>query len=115
MSKQNEISVSRTNDATLVIRLCGAWSLDAGLPSTSGIQRKLESRRQPKKVVFDSRDLTAWDSSAVTFIAKVTELCRERGIATDRESLPEGMRRLLELAESGPEKKETREESKPSF
>jgi phospholipid/cholesterol/gamma-HCH transport system permease protein len=113
MSKQNEISVNRTKDATLLIRLSGAWSLDAGLPSASGVQRELELHPQPQRVVFDSRDLTAWDSSAVTFIAKVTALCREREITTDREDLPEGVRRLLELAEAVPEKEGMRKESHP--
>jgi phospholipid/cholesterol/gamma-HCH transport system permease protein len=33
----------------------------------------------------------------------VTELCRQRGIVTERAGLPDGIRRLLELAETAPE------------
>jgi len=37
------------------------------------------------------------------FLMKVTELCRRQEIVTDPEGLPDGMRRLLELAEIVPE------------
>ena len=39
------------------------------------------------------------------FLMKVTNLCRQQGIVTDREELPDGIRRLLELAEIVPEQK----------
>ena len=37
------------------------------------------------------------------FLMKVTELCRQQDIVTERAGLPDGIRRLLELAEIAPE------------
>jgi phospholipid/cholesterol/gamma-HCH transport system permease protein len=47
----------------------------------------------------------------IAFLVQTSEICRERGIADDRKGLPEGLRRLLELAEAVPEKEGTRDES----
>ncbi len=41
------------------------------------------------------------------FLTETDELCRARGIVTDRAGLPTGLQRLLELAEAVPEKKGT--------
>lgn len=96
------VSLER-EDETLVIRLCGTWSLDAGLPSIDNLERELANRPAPSRVAFDTGELGAWDSALVTFVAKVDELCRARKIPTDRSGLPPGLRRLLELAEAVPE------------
>ena len=50
------------------------------------------------------------------FLMKVTELCRQQDIVADREGLPDGIRRLLELAEIMPEQEGTKQTTdRPSF
>jgi phospholipid/cholesterol/gamma-HCH transport system permease protein len=61
-------------------------------------------------VALEAQELTSWDSSVLTFLVEVSELCRQRGINMDRGGLPAGVRRLLELAEAVPEKKGARKE-----
>ncbi len=90
-------------DDTLLIRLIGTWSLDVGLPSIVDLERELANEPAPKRVAFDTGELGPWDSALVTFVAKTGELCRARGIPTDRSGLPPGLTRLLELAEAVPE------------
>jgi ribosome-associated protein len=90
--ERGEMSIVRGSDETIVIRLAGAWELATGLPSADPVQRELASGRA-RAVAFDTRDLRAWDSAVVTFLARVTEVCRERGIPLDRKGLPEGMQR----------------------
>jgi phospholipid/cholesterol/gamma-HCH transport system permease protein len=97
------MSIVRGSDETVVIRLAGAWELATGLPSPDPVQRELASGRA-RAVAFDTRELRAWDSAVVTFLARVSEVCRERGIPLDRSGLPEGMQRLLRLAEAVPER-----------
>lgn len=63
-----------------------------------------------KRVAFDARELTAWDSSVVTFLVQVSELCRQQAIPVERAGLPLGVRKLLELAEAVPERKGARKE-----
>ena len=111
MAIEGGLSFRQMSDASLEVRLAGAWRLRGGLPSASLLQRELESAPQVKKVAFESRELSSWDSSVLAFLVEVSELCRKRGIAMDRASLPAGLRRLLDLAEAVPEKAGARKEA----
>ena len=110
MADQGGLSFTLTGDAALEVRLAGAWRLRGGLPSASLLQRELESAPKVKNVAFEAGELSSWDSSVLTFLVEVSELCRQRGIKMDRAGLPAGVRRLLELAEAVPEKKGARKE-----
>jgi len=109
MAEQSQVSFQRSGEAIL-IRLSGAWRLRGGLPSATLVQRELESSPQVRGVALEARELTSWDSSVLTFLVEVSELCRQRGIQMDRAGLPAGVRRLLELAEAVPEKKGARKQ-----
>lgn len=102
------VSFERADDATLVIRFAGVWSLKAGLPSIAEVERQLAFL--PRRIAFHTHGITAWDSSLLTFLTKVAELSRQRGISLDREGLPSGIRRLLDLAEAVPERKGAQKE-----
>jgi phospholipid/cholesterol/gamma-HCH transport system permease protein len=108
MSERGGLSFIQAQDGTLVIRLLGAWSLKAGIPSAADVQGKVASTGISRRVAFDSRELTSWDSSVLTFLVEVSELCRQRGIPMDREGLPLGVQKLLALAEAVPERKGAR-------
>jgi phospholipid/cholesterol/gamma-HCH transport system permease protein len=108
MSDQGRLSFIQAQDGTLVIRLVGAWSLRSGIPSAADIQGQVASTGISRGVAFDSRELTSWDSSVVTFLVEVSELCQQRGIPVDRQGLPIGVQKLLALAEAVPERKGAR-------
>ncbi len=110
MPDQSRLSFVQAQDGALVIRLVGAWSLRAGIPSATDLGSQVSSAGNWKRVAFDAGELTSWDSSVVTFLVKVSELCRQREIPMDREGLPLGVRKLLELAEAVPERKGARRE-----
>ena len=111
MSESEQLTLRWANDITLVVELSGAWRLRGGLPSASSVQRELEPSRKVRDVTFEARDLTSWDTSVLTFLVEVSELCRARAINMDHTGLPAGVRRLLELAEAVPEKKGARKEA----
>src|SRR5512144_411172 len=111
MSDPERLSFIQGQDGTLVIRLMGVWSLSSGIPSAADVQGQAAVTENWRRVAFDARDLTSWDSSVVTFLAKVAEICRQREIPMDREGLPLGVRRLLDLAEAVPERKGARREA----
>ncbi len=101
----NEVSVRRTEDEILVIRLAGAWHLESGFPSLDAVERELASGWKPNGVAFDTKDLGTWDSGVLAFLATTSKLARQRGIPVDSSGLPKGLARLLALAEAVPEKK----------
>ena len=110
MSDPGRLSFIQDQDGTLVIRLVGAWSLRSGIPSATDLQGQVASTGNWRRVAFDARELTSWDSSVLTFLVEVSELCRQRGIPMDREGLPVGVQKLLALAEAVPERKGARRE-----
>src|SRR5262245_56963081 len=99
MAEARGLTVSRTPDATLVIHLAGRWRLAEGLPPATPVERELGTAPAPRRVTFDAAALGEWDSSAVTFLARVLDLCRARNVPADRAGLPAGLQRLLGLAE----------------
>jgi phospholipid/cholesterol/gamma-HCH transport system permease protein len=109
MAEQSQVSFQRSGDAILV-RLSGAWRLRGGMGSEATVQQELTRAPQPARVGFEAQSLTHWDSSILVFLTNVSALCRQHGIAMDRAGLPDGVRRLLELAEAVPEKTGARKE-----
>jgi phospholipid/cholesterol/gamma-HCH transport system permease protein len=111
-SPQGKISFDRAGDSTLMLRLSGPWHLSRDLPSAAVVMPELQKQPAPKRLSFDTSGLTGWDSGLVSFLLEVDSLCRARGIKDDREGLPAGLRRLIELAEAVPEKEGARGEAK---
>ncbi len=105
-----ELSFSRTNDATLVLRLAGPWQLQHDAPSPAAVQREIESAA-PRQIAFDTAQLTAWDSALLTFLIKVGELGARQHVGVDHNGLPSGVRRLLALAEAVPERQGARQDA----
>ncbi|HET8564515.1 MAG TPA: ABC transporter permease [Candidatus Binatia bacterium] len=110
MAEEGQVSFQRTGDATLVVRFSGRWRLRGGLPSASLVEHELEPAPKVRDIAFEARELTSWDSSVLTFLVEVSDLCRQRGIKMDRTGLPAGVQRLLQLAEAVPEKRGARKE-----
>ncbi len=102
MPEACEISLSRLDDDTLQIRLAGSWRIEDGLPSINQIQKETNSQPQIRRITFDTEEITAWDSGLLTFLTRVVDQSTQSQIQMDREGLPAGVRRLLELAEAVP-------------
>jgi phospholipid/cholesterol/gamma-HCH transport system permease protein len=103
-----EMHVSRASDDTVLVRLSGSWTLQSDRPTVAELQRQLTSEARAQRVTFETQDLGAWDSGLLTFLRKLEELCQQGQIAVDRSGLPDGIRRLLDLAAAVPERQEAR-------
>ncbi len=115
MGTDRGVSLDREPGGALRVQLSGSFGLEEGLPPFDTVRRELEND-PPKRVVFDLSKLSSWDSGVVSFLVRVDELCTERGIATERDSLPDGVQRLVALAEAVPETKDARpREAPPPF
>lgn len=101
-----ELSAARTGDGGFRIRVTGDWQLSRRVPSTAEAERAITSGAGP--VSFEAGDLGRWDSSLLTALVDICEVCRARGVAVDRTGLPTGVQRLLALAEAVPEKQGAR-------
>ena len=86
----------------LVIHLGGEWRLTRDLPQLAPVVRELESS-PARKVFYDSRAVTAWDSSLLALVDKISQRCKQLSIEEDRSGLPEGLKALLRLSEVVPD------------
>src|SRR5215475_11558620 len=111
MADNSQLLFNLAGDSTLKVQLRGIWRLRGGRPSAALVEHELESARQVRDIAFDTRELTSWDSSVLTFLVEVSELCRQRRIPMNREGLPVGVQKLLALAEAVPERKGARREA----
>ena len=102
-----ELGFSRPAEDTLLLRFSGDWRIGQDAPSSDEVEKQLQSAPGLRQVTFDTRDLTEWDSALLTFLIKVFTICDQGNITPDKSGLPEGVRRLLELASAVPEKKDT--------
>jgi phospholipid/cholesterol/gamma-HCH transport system permease protein len=108
MADDAHIDAQRGPDGTLVIRLAGRWSLRTGLPSTRPVEDALAQGTKPTAVAFDAKDLAGWDSAAVTVVERIDRLCARLGVQVRRDELPDGLKRILALADAVPEKEGAR-------
>jgi phospholipid/cholesterol/gamma-HCH transport system permease protein len=103
----SELTVTRGDDGAVVVRLAGSWSLERGLPSLTEVEGAL-ARGDVSSIAFDTDDLGDWDSAVLAFLAGASRLARAHGVSLDPSGLPEGLGRLLTLAEAVPEKEGAR-------
>ncbi|UCC32199.1 MAG: hypothetical protein JSU86_07935, partial [Phycisphaerales bacterium] len=98
------LNIVPSEGGPLVVGLAGHWRKALSLPAASQVLDQVASAPQLQSVAFDSGRLKSWDSGLLTFLIKIIDACRERKIDVDRGGLPEGVRRLLDLAYAVPEK-----------
>ena len=104
-SPTRALTVTRQPDGIAVVRLSGSWRLERGLPSAADVEEELVAA---SAVAFDTRALAQWDSGALVFVTGVCRRAGELGLPVDRTGLPEGLARLVALAETVPEKGDAR-------
>jgi phospholipid/cholesterol/gamma-HCH transport system permease protein len=107
-----QLGLSRPERDLLVISLSGDWRTGHDLPSTDAVRKELESGAPVRAVSFDASGLTGWDSNLLTFMLKVRQLATEKKIEMRSEGLPEGAKRLLQLALAVPERQGARKTSR---
>lgn len=106
--QQSKISFTRPTEDTLLIRFVGSWTLQNGLPSATEAQKHVTEGSPVQRIAFDAQELTGWDSGLLTYLIKIIDRCKERNIQIDRTGLPDGVRRLLDLAYAVPEREGAR-------
>lgn len=90
--------VRARDGARLVLHPEGAWTLAATLAPLPPLLDELFDA-ELRQVRFDCSALAAWDSRLVVFAREVAQRCAARGVAFDADGLPDGVVRLIALAD----------------
>jgi phospholipid/cholesterol/gamma-HCH transport system permease protein len=95
------------------VKLAGAWNLHDGIPSARAIENELAKPPPPSRIVIDASDVSVWDSSLLSFLVTLADTCKARNIPIGHDGLPEGLNRLLALADAVPETKDAHVNRQP--
>ena len=99
-----EVAVEPIDASHLLITVSGDWLLETTRPRAEELLAEIARTSDLKQLRYDSESLGVWDTGLVTFVVEVERLARARGWAVDASGLPEGARRLVELAFAVPER-----------
>ncbi|MBM4152001.1 MAG: ABC transporter permease [Kiritimatiellaceae bacterium] len=95
------------------IRFSGSFSLNAAPIPDAELLTPLDTGIQSVRLV--DQGITEWDSSLPVTVLRIKQHCQVRTIQIDLSGLPEGLQRLIHLAETVPARTDTRNQTrKPS-
>jgi len=98
-----ELTLSWPSRGELLIRLAGSWTLPGGVESAASVRAETDGAEALQRVRFDAEAVTDWDTSLLAFLRGLLLHLAERGVEADRDGLPDGVARLLDLATSASE------------
>ena len=99
----------QNSEEGICLQLSGDWRFQSGIPDTRSLLKQLQST-QPEKLSFDCRHLGHWDSGLMTFLISLINSCKQNHIEVQEETLPAGIKKLIQLAFAVPEHKGSRRE-----
>src|SRR5437667_5369509 len=100
----------RASDA-LLVKLSGDSREQSEPLGIEVVREALDHAKGTKVLSFESAGVIGWDSRFVAFIRNCLELSRTRNVAFHDDGLPEGVRRLLRLAQAVPARTDARQQS----
>lgn len=98
MEKRAVVTIRPQREQRAVVALTGDYQLGGAVPQVEQVILELAKYAPIRSVNFDCQGLGRWDSSLLTFVARLEKRLLAEGILVEREGLPKGARRLLELA-----------------
>jgi phospholipid/cholesterol/gamma-HCH transport system permease protein len=104
----SNLRVEMQSPDAVLVRLAGDFRQQIDSFTVGAVRDALDRIPQAKSLSFASTTLTGWDSRFVAFARKCAELCRTRNIEFRDDGFPEGVRRLLRLAQAVPERTDAR-------
>jgi phospholipid/cholesterol/gamma-HCH transport system permease protein len=95
---KSEFRIDRAPEGAMLLTLAGEWKLGSTIPSPAEVFAEISVGEEARRLVFAAGGLAGWDSGLLVFLAKLLEICRSKGVASDLSGLPAGVRKLMELA-----------------
>ncbi len=106
MTAHGEMTMEQPSADMLKVILSGQWKLGGDLPGADKVQQRLEGAPGVRNLTFDTRKLVSWDTGLLIFLKELNTFCSRQKIDLNCDALPEGAKKLLELASAAPEEKD---------
>jgi phospholipid/cholesterol/gamma-HCH transport system permease protein len=97
------LTVRRTGDGRLCVRVAGDWIVRSGLPGIDAVESELAGSTV-KTLEFEASELGRWDSALLVRILALHDLCAKRNVEFRVQTLPAGIAKLIALSQAVPEK-----------
>jgi phospholipid/cholesterol/gamma-HCH transport system permease protein len=97
------LQIERREDGRIGLSMSGDWLLAQKRPGAADFLREVEGSAGVTGVVVDGAAIGKWDTGLLVFLMHVGQHCADKAIPVDASTLPEGARRLFDLATSVPE------------
>lgn len=101
----------RPGSDVLRLRLGGDWLIGGTLPATAALLAELAEPEAAARIEFDTQALGHWDTGLMIFLSALRHAAGHRNATLDTTGLPEGARKLLDLAFAVPERAGARRQS----
>ena len=101
---RGELDLSQPTHDELLISFSGSWKMGNDLSSAEEVLNKIEAANTLRRLAFDAKNLSSWDSGLLAFLIKLIDICAQKTILVDKTALPQGVQRLLALASAVPER-----------
>jgi phospholipid/cholesterol/gamma-HCH transport system permease protein len=82
----------------LTIAFSGDWRMQPDLPLGSTILDALQDSPTPATIILTDDAMTHWDTGLIIAVAAIRRWCTQESIVYNGSNIPEGARRLVELA-----------------
>lgn len=96
--QKEKISFNYPSPGTLRVKLSGEWQISSPTVSSGELIAEITGNRAIKLITFDTSEITKWDSALVSLSLELARLCHAKKIDFSQDGLPQGARKLLELA-----------------
>jgi len=105
---ETAVNFSLVNEDSLSIQVNGKWQMETEVPSTEEMMEQLTQHPSIKRIVFDAKALTTWDSSLLIFFFDTAKLAAKNKIQIEKDGLPAGVLQFIDLATAVPKKEDAR-------
>ncbi len=108
MTQPPTVTLLRTDDGALRVRLAGDWLMSGALPAPDPVLDEIRGASGPRRVEFDGAELGRWDTALLTRLVVIRRAAEAAGVPVADDQLPAGARRLLGLAFAVKEREDAR-------
>jgi phospholipid/cholesterol/gamma-HCH transport system permease protein len=102
MVMQGQLTVERSLEATVRVRIAGRWHLSGDLAVAHAVDGAIAGPPLARLLTFDTSALADWDSALAVVVGRILDRCRLSSVPADTSGLPAGLQRLLALSTAVP-------------
>ncbi len=112
MPQKKYLKIEKRSDNQITIFVSGDWKLERNIMIFTKFEKEIAAYPNIKEIIINSDELLSWDSAILLFLQKLSAFCKNQNINLDSSGLPQGVKRLLELASPEHQRKDVSKQNR---